>query len=190
MEPSLKKNIIYDSLLPNLTYAIKQNHNIDLFPYVDLKGKTPNEGIVSFNDLPRYAMGYAALFHSISFTVETHMLKPFPFRVKATLAFMAELIKWTSLNKFSIEKSRDQARRFVIESPYLKYNYIFSSKKDSILFKGYEHSFPIHKITGLSRLKYDTNKPYLDMCPFTISLLLTTHYNFQSFIIYPLRKKM
>ena len=99
------------------------------------------------------------------------MLKPFPLRVEATLAFMKELIKWTSLNKSSIEKSRVEARRFVIESPYLKYNYINSSKKDSILFKGYEHSFPVHKITGLSRLKYDTNKPYTKYVPFTIVLL-------------------
>ena len=165
LAPSLN-SIIYDNLLPNLTNAIKENHKIDLFPYVDLKGKTPNEGIVSFNDLPRYAMGYGSLFHSISFTVETHMLKPFPLRVEATLAFMKELINWTSLNKSSIEKSRNHARRFVIESPYLKYNYINSYKKDSILFKGYEHSFPIHKITGLSRLKYDTNKPYTKYVPF------------------------
>ena len=94
MAPSLN-SIIYDNLLPNLTNAIKENHNIDLFPYVDLKGKTPNEGIVSFNDLPRYAMGYGSLFHSISFTVETHMLKPFPLRLEATLAFMKELITCT-----------------------------------------------------------------------------------------------
>ena len=99
-----------DMMITNLTNAIKENHKIDLFPYVDLKGKTPNEGIVSFNDLPRYAMGYGSLFHSTSFTVETHMLKPFPFRVEATLAFMEELINWTSLNKSSIEKSRDKAR--------------------------------------------------------------------------------
>ena len=163
-------NIIYDRLLPYLEKNLKENHNIDLFPYVDLKGKTPNEGIVSFNDLPRYAMGYGSLFHSISFTVETHMLKPFPERVEATLAFMKELINWTSLNKSSIENSRNKARRFVIESPYLKYNYINSYKKDSILFNGYEHSFPIHKITGLKRLKYDTTKPYTSYVPYYNSL--------------------
>ena len=159
-------NIIYDRLLPDLEKNLKENHNIDLFPYVDLKEKTPNEGIVSFNDLPRYAMGYGSLFHSISFTVETHMLKPFPERVEATLAFMKELINWTSLNKSSIENSRNKARRFVIESPYLKYNYSNSYKKDSILFNGYEHSFPIHKITGLKRLKYDTTKPYTSYVPY------------------------
>ena len=165
LAPSLK-NIIYDSLLPNLTNSIKEKHHIDLFPYVDLKGKTPNKGIVAFNDLPRYAMGYAALFHTISFTVETHMLKPFPLRVEATLAFMEELINWTALNKFSIENARNLAIDFKSNATHLKYNYLSSSKKDSILFKGYEHSFPIHKITGLSRLKYDTTKPYIKFIPY------------------------
>ena len=136
LAPSLK-NIIYDSLLPNLTNSIKEKHHIDLFPYVDLKGKTPNKGIVAFNDLPRYAMGYAALFHTISFTVETHMLKPFPLRVEATLAFMEELINWTALNKFSIENARNLAIDFKSNATHLKYNYLSSSKKDSILFKGY-----------------------------------------------------
>ena len=165
LAPSLN-TIIYDSLLPNLTNAIKENYNIDLFPYVDLKGKTPNEGILAFNDLPRYAMGYGSLFHSISFTVETHMLKPFSQRVKATLAFMEELINWTSLNKSLIENARNLAIDFVDESQHLKYNYINRNKRDSILFNGYEHSFPVHKITGLSRLKYDTNKPYSRFVPY------------------------
>ena len=165
LAPSLK-NIIYDSLLPNLTNSIKEKHHINLFPYVNLKGKTPNKGIVAFNDLPRYAMGYAALFHTISFTVETHMLKPFPLRVEATLAFMEELINWTALNKFSIENARNLAIDFTSNTTHLKYNYLSSSKKDSILFKGYEHSFPIHNITGLSRLKYDTTKPYTKYIPY------------------------
>ena len=165
LAPTLN-SIIYDRLLPALERNLKENHKIDLFPYVDLKGKTPKEGIVAFNDLPRYAMGYASLFHSLSFTVETHMLKPFPLRVEATLAFMKELINWTSLNNTSIENARVEARKFVTEAPYLKYNYVTSSKRDSILFKGYQHSFPIHKITGLKRLKYDNTKPYTSYVPY------------------------
>ena len=94
------------------------------------------------------------------------MLKPFPQRVEATLAFMEELINWTSLNKSSIENARNLAIDFVDESQHLKYNYINRNKRDSILFNGYEHSFPVHKITGLSRLKYDTTKPYSRFVPY------------------------
>lgn len=160
LAPSLRK-ITDESLLPNLKKEIKLNYALDLFPYVDLVGKTPAEGIVSFNDLPRYSMGYAGLFQSIGFTVETHMLKPFPSRVRATYAFMDELIKWTSFHKELIERSRSQARTYTSSNSYFLHNYKrVENSHDSILFKGYEHSFPKHKITGLKRLKYDTLAPY------------------------------
>ena len=76
---------------------------------MDLKGNTPDDGIQSFNDLPRYSMGYTNLFQTLSFTVETHMLKPFPERVVATLAFMKELIKWVDRHEDLIEKARGEA---------------------------------------------------------------------------------
>ena len=160
MSPSIKK-ITHESLLPNLKKALKTNYQIDLFPYVDLIGKTPEQGITSFNDLPRYSMGYASLFHSIGFTVETHMLKPFPSRVRATYAFMDEIIKWTATHKVLIEKARNQARDYTSSNSYLLSNYNrVDESHDSILFLGYEHSFPKNKITGLKRLKYDTSAPY------------------------------
>lgn len=165
MSPSIKK-MTTESLIPNLETALKSNYNIDLFPYVDLVGKTPEQGITSFNDLPRYSMGYVGLFHTIGFTVETHMLKPFPSRVRATYAFMDELIKWTASHKSLIEKSRNQARDYTSLNADLFFNYKrVAETNDSILFKGYEHSFPKHKITGLKRLKYDTLMPYEKYIP-------------------------
>lgn len=165
LAPSLNK-ILFESLLPTLALKIKEKHSFDLFPYVDLKGKTPDEGIVCFDDLPRYSMGYTSLFQTLSFTVETHMLKPFPLRVNATLAFMKELIDWTAKYKPLIESARAEARSFVSEATSYSFNYKASSYTDSILFKGYEHSFPKHKITGLKRLKYDTAAPYSRSIPY------------------------
>ena len=171
MSPSIKK-ITHESLLPNLKKALKTNYQIDLFPYVDLIGKTPEQGITSFNDLPRYSMGYASLFHSIGFTVETHMLKPFPSRVRATYAFMDEIIKWTTSHKSLIEKSRNQAREYTSLNADLLINYKrVEEPRDSILFKGYGHSFPKHKITGLKRLKYVTLMPYERYIPYFNSFL-------------------
>jgi len=166
LAPSLRK-ITHESLLPDLKKAIKSNYSLDLYPYVDLVGKTPDQGIVSFNDLPRYSMGYAALFQTIGFTVETHMLKPFPLRVRATYAFMDEIIQWTATHKELIEKSRELARKYTSSNPKFKYNYKrVKDSNDSIMFKGYEHSFPKHKITGLKRLKYDSSAPYDRYIPY------------------------
>lgn len=163
MSPQMNE-LTYGKCIPYLTANVKQ-HGWDLFPYVELKGETPAQGIHAFNDLPRYAMGYASLFHSISFTVETHMLKPFPQRVQATLAFMEGIISFTTVNALEIEAKRSAAKLWARNLRQFAFNYQLTEKADSISFKGYEHSFPLHPITGLKELTYDRTKPYERMIP-------------------------
>jgi hypothetical protein len=163
MSPQMNE-LTYGKCIPYLTANVKQ-HGWDLFPYVELKGETPAQGIHAFNDLPRYAMGYASLFHSISFTVETHMLKPFPQRVQATLAFMEGIISFTTVNALEIEAKRSAAKLWARNLHQYAFNYQLTEKADSISFKGYEHSFPLHPITGLKELTYDRTKPYERMIP-------------------------
>jgi hypothetical protein len=158
MSPEMK-DLTYEKCIPYLERNVKQQ-GWDLFPYVELKGETPAQGIHAFNDLPRYAMGYASLFHSISFTVETHMLKPFPQRVQATLAFMEGIIAYTTENAMEIEEKRSDSKLWARNLTHYAYNYQLSEKADSISFKGFEHSFPLHPITGLKELTYDRNLPY------------------------------
>ena len=177
--PPILRSLTYNHLIPELSADIKNNHGYDLFPYVDLKGKTPSEGIVSFNDLPRYSMGYTSLFNTISFTVETHMLKPFDSRVEATYAFMKEIIDWSYMNSAIIEKSREEAHKYDLNQKSYYYNYRLSNKKDSILFKGYAHSFPINKYTNQPRLLYDEKDPYELYIPWY------KHYDYQDSMIVP-----
>jgi hypothetical protein len=158
MSPDMNE-LTYGKCIPYLEKNVKQQ-GWDLFPYVELKGETPAQGIHAFNDLPRYAMGYASLFHSISFTVETHMLKPFPQRVQATLAFMEGIIAFTVENTTEIEAKRSASKLWARNLTQYAYNYQLSEKADSILFKGFEHSFPLHPITGLKELSYDRTLPY------------------------------
>ncbi len=163
MSPHMK-DLTYEKCIPYLEKNVKQ-HGWDLFPYVELKGETPAQGIHAFNDLPRYAMGYASLFHSISFTVETHMLKPFPQRVQATLAFMEGIVSYTMENSLEIEAQRNAAKLWARNLRQYAFNYQLTEKADSVLFKGYEHSFPLHPITGLKELTYDRTLPYERMIP-------------------------
>ena len=158
MSPQMNE-LTYEKCIPYLEKNIKQQ-GWDLFPYVELKGETPAQGIHAFNDLPRYAMGYASLFHSISFTVETHMLKPFPQRVQATLAFMEGIISFTTHHALEIEGKRVASKIWARNLTHYAYNYQLSEKADSISFKGFEHVFPVHPITGLKELTYDRTNPY------------------------------
>lgn len=164
MAPELGE-LMHEELIPNIKKTALE-FDFDMIPYVNLKDKTPDKGIVVFNDLPRYAMGYASLMNSMSFTIETHMLKPFPDRVKATYSFILGTINWMMDNGPEIESARSKAEDWERDMAYYKYNYRVSSKHDSILFKGYEYSNPISEVTSLSRLKYHRDQPYERNVPY------------------------
>jgi hypothetical protein len=163
MAPGLG-TLLYESMIPELTAKLREK-TWDLFPYVELVGETPEKGIHAFNDLPRYAMGYAALFDALSFTIETHMLKPFPERVKSTHDMIDEVIQWIDKNRVAIENERSQAANYWREQTQFKFNFSLTEKKDSIRFKGFEHTYPLSEITGLSRLKYHQDRPFEQFIP-------------------------
>ena len=162
--PSLGE-LMYGRLLPEMTPALKKE-NWDLFPYVETVKETPDDGIYQFNDLPRYAMGYASLFNAMAFTVETHMLKPFPDRVRATYDFMKYLIEWSKENAALIETARAKSKEWTKKKAYFTYNYNRTADKDSILFKGFTARLDTHEITKIGHLTYDISKPYERKIPF------------------------
>lgn len=157
--------LIDGALIPQLTETLKASH-WDLFPYVETIKDTPEEGLYQFNDLPRYAMGYASLFNAIAMTVETHMLKPFPSRVQATHDFMKAIVSWSKENANSIEKAKDQANHWDLKQRFFKYNYKRTTNTIEIPFKGFEVRLDTHKITGLKQLSYDQSKPYERSIPY------------------------
>ena len=151
--------LTYDHFIPGLEKAMKK-HKIDVFPYVELRGKTPDTGLEAFNDLPRYAMGYASLFPCISLTTETHMLKPFPQRVEATYLYLKEVLKWSADNLQLIKDSRKKAKEELASRSFYPFNFGLTADRDSILFKGFEHGYKKSGVTGLERLYYDRSRPY------------------------------
>jgi len=164
LAPSLR-SLTYEKVIPSLTTTLKKK-KWDLFPYVELLKETPEEGMHAFNDLPRYAMGYASLFDAVSFTVETHMLKPFPQRVQATHDFIADLIVYTGTHSNEIEVARKEARSYWQQDKQFEFAYQLTDKKDSIRFKGFEFTNPPSPVTGLPRLKYHEDRPYEKFIPY------------------------
>jgi len=169
-------------LIPYLTKVLRK-YKWELFPYVELKGKTPEEGIIAFNDLPRYAMGYASLFNTMSFTVETHMLKPFPERVKATHDFMDELICWMGGHAKTIEAERVKAKNWAKEKSTFSYNFTLSEMKDSIWFKGYEAEYLKNDLTQAAYLNYNRAKPYEKYIPHFDKYLTADSLNIPDFYV-------
>lgn len=161
-----QRALTYDVMLPEITKTLHKS-KVDWCPYVDTKAATPDSGLVAFNDLPRYAMGYARLFNALSFTVETHMLKPFPERVQANLKFMEVLFVWTGKNAATIEKARKDAVTHQLQSSHYAFNYRLNENTyDQIEFKGYKAAYKTSEVTGLERLYYDRTVPYTRQIPY------------------------
>ena len=142
-------------------------------PYVNTMQEVPDSGLVGFYESPRFATGWAALNHTIGFTVETHMLKPFNKRVDATKAFLESFVSCISSDKVRENLSRSKADfGFDFKSKQLAYTQfkLDQSKFEMIDFLGYEFGYKPSEVSGFSRLYYDRTKPK------TISLKYYNHY--------------
>ena len=145
---------------PALYTSMKQK-GYDLIPYVNSFGDTPENGWPEYWDSPRYSSGYAALWHTFSFVPETHMLKPYDQRVKATYALMLSFIEFTSQNSEQIKKLRDQTKQSVKSAIEFPNSWALDkSKFKEVLYKGFEAGRKPSEISGLPRLYYDRNKPF------------------------------
>ncbi|MEZ4952808.1 MAG: hypothetical protein R2825_04440 [Saprospiraceae bacterium] len=138
----------------------------EMTPYVNVWGSTPDEGIPGFNDSPRYGSGFGAVHHCISFVPETHMLKPYPDRLKATYAFMEITNEINKRHEKIINTRKKAIENYLTENKITIDWKINKDKSDMILFKGYEAIYKPSEVTGLDRLFYDRNKPYAKEIPY------------------------
>lgn len=149
-----------------LIYADMKKRGYDLVPYVNHWGFTPDSGWVAFHEGPRFASGFAALFQAYAFVPETHMLKPFKQRVVATYALMQSFITMASQNATAIKQTRAQDRAAIQKQVVFPIEWQADmSKRDMISFEGYEAAHKPSEVSGLPRLYYDRNKPYVKQVP-------------------------
>lgn len=149
-----------DEFDPDLYKKMKLK-NWDMTPYVNVFGKDPSVGFSMFNDQPRYSTGYAALFNTLAYMPETHMLKPYKQRVDATYDFMITMIENASeksktliaLRKKAILATRQQKQFYLSWRPDTSYY-------SMITFKGYTATTKSSELSGLPVLYYDHNKPF------------------------------
>ncbi|MDN5211102.1 hypothetical protein QQ020_03545 [Fulvivirgaceae bacterium BMA12] len=147
-------------LLPFL-FTYMNDHKFEMTPYVNVFGRTPDPGFQQFADWPRYSSGYAALFHTIGFMTETHMLKPYRQRVMSTYTFMQAAV--TALHRFGdqLVKLRQATRLAVKNQNQFPVQWAIDTAHFEMLdFKGYEGSYIKSKITDQKRLYYDRTKPF------------------------------
>ena len=123
-------------------------------PYVNAEDTPPNNGWTQFYDPPRFSSGYAALFQTIAWVPETHMLKPFDQRVRAAYALMKEIIALASEKADSIQSIRANDRKAVAKQQLFPLEW-----KDSAAtpwpFRAYRPVYKPSAVTGATRLSYN-----------------------------------
>ena len=133
----------------------------DMTPYVNFETETPDKGMEMFYDPPRYSSGYAALFQTIGFVPETHMLKPFKERVLSTYALMQTVIEKAALNAIALITERNKAKATIVKEKNFALSWAVDTTQHSIItFKGYEQGFKTSDATGLQRMYYNRSKPF------------------------------
>ena len=142
-------------------YADMRKKGHDMIPYVNFESAQPEIGMEMFYDPPRYSSGYAALFQTIAFMPETHMLKPFKDRVLCTYSLMQTMIEKANGNAESIIQERKIARAAVKDATSFALGWKSDSSLYSLVsFNGYEQAFKKSTATGLQKMYYDHQLPF------------------------------
>jgi hypothetical protein len=144
-----------------MLYNAMEKEGEAMCPYVNFETTDFGKGMEQFYDPPRYSSGYAALFHTIGFVPETHMLKPFADRVKATYTFMKILITQTSLVAHTLVTVKQIQRDMDLAGKTFPLGWqLDTTTFSTINFKGYTHDSAISEATGLPRMLYNRQKPF------------------------------
>lgn len=159
LSPTLSK-FMTEKLSPSLFSQMKAK-GWEMTPYVNHMGETPESGISAFLETPRYSTGYTTLHQTIGYVPETHMLKSFDLRVKATYALMECFIDFVAKHSEEIAGVRKNALEQAKTQKEFALAWILDQTQvDSFLFKGYEAGKKPSEISGQPRLYYDRNKPF------------------------------
>jgi hypothetical protein len=152
--------------LPYMHKHLKET-GFEATPYVNAWGQTPDKGFVQFPDWPRYSTGYAALFHTIGVMTETHMLKPYDQRVKATYSYLHGNIRFLAAYRSKLLKLRKDTKEAVKSQEKFAVSWQVDKEKNTqIEFKGYEPEYLPSKVSGAERLHYNRSKPFTKNIPF------------------------
>lgn len=145
---------------PVLYNAMKER-GYPLIPYVNAWGGKPEDGWPQFKDNGRYSSGYAALFNTLGFMPETHMLKPYELRVASTYALFESFLDIIGEDGEKIIAMAKRDKRNTANQKEVALNHIVNrDKHKEIEFHGYRSGHRPSDVSGLPRLYYDREQPF------------------------------
>jgi len=150
--------------------AFEKKHHLAA-PYLELVDhRDITQGIANFGSGPRFSTGYVALRNRAALLVETHMLKPYAVRVKATYDFVLATLQRLARDDGALRKAVMQADADTIAQGKAGGGSLavaFETSKQSVPFtlKGYAFSQTPSDISGDTWVHYDPRQPKTYVVP-------------------------
>ncbi|WP_209331835.1 M14 family zinc carboxypeptidase [Lunatimonas salinarum] len=149
-----------EELEPKL-YRGMEEAGFPLVPYVNAWNGKPEDGWPQFKDSGRYSSGYAALFGTLSFMPETHMLKPYGERVRSTYALFETFFATIEQDGDKILRLCKDQQKWLRQLREVSLNHQLNRERyKSIVFHGFESGSKPSEVSGLPRLYYDRSRPF------------------------------
>jgi hypothetical protein len=146
-------------------------------PYIDLVDhRDISKGIGNFGSGPRFSTGYVALRNRAAVLVETHMLKSYGVRVRATYDLVLAALEYLAHDGGALRTAVAQADADTIaraRDKDAKLAVAFGTTKQSVPFelKGYAFTQERSDISGDTWVRYDPSKPKTYTLPFYRALV-------------------
>ncbi len=146
-------------MIPALETKMKNKGNTTV-PYVNHHSGPLKNTYSTFYDSPRYSSGLTTLHNIFGFITETHMLKPFDTRVKATYDYLLCSVEFCNENNRKIKTTRTAHKQAIATAKSYPIDWeVDKYDLTQMQFNGYEYGYSKSKITGEDRLYYDRTKP-------------------------------
>jgi hypothetical protein len=176
---------LQSQLLPALYKGMEQK-KWPMTPYVDFEGQTPESGLRAFLETPRYSTGYAALFNTIGFMPETHMLKAFAPRVHSTYDLLLTMLETVDRQAPALAAARATATAAMQAQTTFPLTWALDeSQRETVQFRGYEGKMKPSEVSGQPRLYYDRAAPYTRPVPYFNTFKASTIVNRPTAYIIP-----
>jgi hypothetical protein len=159
-------SLLREAMIPAL-YADMAARGFPMCPYVNTVREIPDDGIADFLDSPRFSTGYGALHHTIGFTLETHMLKPYDARYRGTLAFVESALAYTVAHGDAVRAARGADRAAASSGAPAALDWALDTKRvGAFRFSGYEAVREPSRLGHYQRLRYDRASPWVKDIPY------------------------
>jgi Zinc carboxypeptidase len=168
-----------DAALKHSIFPQMEKHGHLLSPYLDLKDhRDISKGVANFGSGPRFSTGYVALQNRAALLVETHMLKPYATRVRATYDLVAQILQYLNAHPQSLRDAVTKADRNLVERAEhagvsMPIAFATSEKSEPFTLKGVAFTQTHSDISGDTWAQYQPSQHKTFQIPFWRDLVAT-----------------